>query len=89
MPFRRHRGFARIERGEAIQLGLTRGKQTRSVRSLLAFRDRGHKVWVDLRLHGDEVRGAKTMGFYIADVRINDGRVEVANSHGDYVAIRE
>ena len=89
MPFRRHRGFARIERGEAIQLGLTRGRRTRSIQSLLAFRNRGHKVWVDLRLHGDEIRGAKTMGFYVDDVRIVDGRVEIANGHGDYVAIKE
>lgn len=90
--FRTFRGFARIERGEAMPNGLTRGGHSRNARTLIGHKTRGHKVWVDLKLLGDPLKQAKTMGFFIFACRIRDdgfGHVELANARGDYVKISE
>lgn len=90
--FRTFRGPARIERGEVIPSGFVKGSRSRSARTLIGYRTKGHKVWVDLKLLGDPLKQAKTMGFFIFDARIRDdgfGHVEMANARGDYVRIVE
>ena len=87
MPFRRYRGPARIERGEALPMGAARGRHTRSAPALTGLHARGQKVWVDLKLLLDPVRDAKTMGFHIDDAREVDGAIDIANTRGDYVRI--